>query len=49
MKLHPILFALLAYGISAVIALCVAFIVRIISLTVQRKKVTEDKGAKPEG
>jgi len=38
MELHPFLFALLAYGIAAVIAVCVAFIVKIISYTVQRKK-----------
>ena len=51
MELHPFVFALLAYGIAAVIAVCVAFIVKIISYTVQRKKgaaaeasETEDKG-----
>jgi len=40
MELHPFLFALLAYGIAAVIALCVTFIVKIISYTVQRKKAS---------
>jgi uncharacterized membrane protein len=51
MELHPFVFALLAYGIAAVIAVCVAFIVRIISYYVQRKKAApaetpeaEDKG-----
>jgi heme/copper-type cytochrome/quinol oxidase subunit 2 len=38
MELHPFLFALLAYWIAAVIAVCVTFIVKIISYTVQRKK-----------
>jgi hypothetical protein len=38
MKLNPWVFALLAYGIGAVIAVCVAFIVRVIASVVQRKK-----------
>jgi hypothetical protein len=51
MELHPLVFALLAYGLAAVIAVCVTFIVKIISYTVQRKKgaaegtpEAEDKG-----
>jgi hypothetical protein len=40
MKLHPIVFALLAYGIAAVISFCVAIIIRIIARSVQRKKTT---------
>jgi len=51
MELNPWAFAFLAYGIAAVIAVCVAFIVKIISFSVQRKKSapegtneTEDKG-----
>ena len=38
MQLPPWLFVLVAYGITAVIAACVAFIVKIIALIVQRKK-----------
>ena len=45
MELHPVVFALLAYGIAAVIAVCVAVIVRIISYTVQRKKATAEEAA----
>ena len=48
-NLHPVAFVFLAYGIAAVIAVCVAFIVKIISFTVQRKGKAapgngEDKG-----
>lgn len=44
-NLHPVAFVFLAYGIAAVIAVLVAFIVKVISLTVQRKKVaaTDEK------
>ena len=31
MELHPLLFAVIAYGIAIVIALCVAFIIKIIA------------------
>ena len=48
MELHPIVFALLAYGIAAVIAVCVAFIVKVIAFIVQRKKVSADEGDKQE-
>jgi hypothetical protein len=48
MEFHPLVFALIAYGVAAVIAACVAFIVRAIALIVQRKKGTADEGAKPE-
>jgi hypothetical protein len=51
MELHPLVFALLAYGIAAVIAVVVAFIVKVISFSVQRRKAdgagppeAEDKG-----
>jgi hypothetical protein len=47
MILSPWLFALLAYAIAAVIAACVALIVKIIALAVQRKKGAPD-GAKTE-
>lgn len=43
------LFALLAYVIAAVIAVCVAFIVKVIAIIVQRKKGAADEGAKQEG
>jgi hypothetical protein len=49
MKFHPIVFALIAYGIAVVIALCVAAIVKIIAFFVQRKREGEAEGAKPEG
>ena len=38
MELNPWAFAFLAYAIAAVIAVVVAFIVKIISISVQRKK-----------
>ena len=47
MELNPWVFVLIAYGITAVIAACVAFIVKIIAFLVQRKKVAADEGAKP--
>jgi hypothetical protein len=37
MELHPVWFVLLAYAIAAVVAALVAFIVKVISFTVQRK------------
>lgn len=37
MELHPFVFVLLTYGLAAVISVIVAFIVKIISFTVQRK------------
>lgn len=39
MKFHPIIFVLIAYGITAVIALCVTLIVKVIALAVRRKEV----------
>ena len=48
MELHPLVFVLLAYGIAAVIAVLVAFIVKIISFTVQRKQVATDEGTAAE-
>ena len=47
-QLHPVLFVLITYGVAAVIALCVAFIVRIIAFIVQRKKTAADEGAEQE-
>lgn len=37
MELHPLLFVIMTYGITAIIALCVAFIIKIIALIVRRK------------
>jgi len=48
MELHPFVFALLAYGIAAVIAVCVAVIVKIISRSVQRKKGAAEETAEAE-
>jgi hypothetical protein len=48
-ELHPVIFALITYGITAVIAVCVALVVKIISFLVQRKKATADEGAGPNG
>jgi len=48
MEFHPLVFALITYGIAAVIAVCVAFIIKIIALIVQRKKVAADEGGEPE-
>jgi hypothetical protein len=50
MELHPVAFAFLAYAIAAVIAVVVAFIVKVISFTVQRKKAAaEPPPAKDKG
>jgi cbb3-type cytochrome oxidase cytochrome c subunit len=48
MKFHPIVFALIAYGITVVIAVCVAAIVKVIAFFVQRKKESTVEGARPE-
>jgi hypothetical protein len=48
MEFHPLVFALIAYGVAAVIAACVAFIVKAIALIVQGKKGAADGGAQPE-
>ena len=48
MEFHPWIFVLITYGVAAVIAVCVAFIVKIIAAIVQRKKVTADEGSSPE-
>jgi hypothetical protein len=44
MEFHPWVFALIAYGLAAVIAMCMAFIVKIIAAIVQRKKAAADEG-----
>jgi hypothetical protein len=36
MELHPLLFALIAYGIAIIIAFCVAVIIKLIALIVRR-------------
>lgn len=48
MEFHPVVFALIAYGIAAVIAVCVAFIVKVIAFFVQRKGGDTAEAAKPE-
>jgi hypothetical protein len=48
MKFHPIVFALIAYGLTIVIAACVAAIVKIIAFFVQRKKEGTVESARPE-
>jgi hypothetical protein len=48
MEFHPWIFALIAYGVSAVIAVCMAFIVKIIAAIVQRKKVAADEGSESD-
>jgi hypothetical protein len=47
MELNPWVFVLIAYAVTAVIAACVAFIVKIIAFLVQRKKTAADGGTKP--
>jgi hypothetical protein len=49
MKFHPIVFVLLAYGITALIAVFVYFIVKIISSIVRRKESAPVKGAAAPG
>ncbi|HUT68713.1 MAG TPA: hypothetical protein VMW86_09245 [Dehalococcoidales bacterium] len=48
MELNSWLFALITYGVAAVIAVCVTFIVKAIAFFVQRKKSAADEGAGPE-
>ena len=48
MELHPIIFALLTWGIAAVIAVCVAFIIKVIAGIVHKKKEVADEGANQE-
>jgi hypothetical protein len=37
-EFHPVIFALIAYGIAAVISVCVTFIVKAIAFFVREKK-----------
>jgi len=48
MKFHPVVFVLIAYGITAVIALCVTLIVKVIAFSVRRKESAPAGGAGPE-
>jgi hypothetical protein len=48
MKFHPVVFVLIAYGITAVIALCVAFIIKVIALAARGKENAPTAGAKPQ-
>ena len=47
MELNPWVFVLIAYGVTVVIAACVALIVKIIAYLVQRKKAPANDEAKP--
>jgi hypothetical protein len=48
MKFHPVVFALIVFGITAVISLLVTFIIRLIALATRPKKSAPAAGAKPE-
>ena len=48
MELNPWVFALIAYATAAVIALCVAVIVKVIARIVQRKPGEAGEGTKTE-
>ncbi len=48
MEFHPVVFALITYGVAAIIAVCVALIVKAIAFFVQRKKSAAEEGAGPE-
>jgi len=44
MKFHPVIFALIAYGITAIIAVCVTFIVKaIVFFTRDKPPAKQDK------
>ena len=49
MEFHPWAFAFITYGVAAVIAVCVAFIVKIIAAIVQRKKAAANDAPPPDG
>ena len=49
MELHPLLFAIIAYGTAIVIALCVAVIIKIIALTVRRGEKSAAANAEKDG
>ena len=49
MELHPWLFALIAYGIAVVIALCVTVIIKVIALTVRRGEKGAAANAENDG
>lgn len=48
MEFHPIVFALITYGMAAVIATLVALIVKVIAGLVQRKKPPAEDSAAPK-
>jgi uncharacterized membrane protein len=48
MKFHPVIFVLIAYGIAAIIAVCVYCIVKVIALIVRRKESAAAPSAGPE-
>ena len=45
MKFHPLIFILIAYGITAVISVCVFFIIKAIAFFVRRKETAPAAGA----
>ena len=47
-QFHPVVFALIAYGIAAVIAVCVTFIIKAIAFIVREKKPAEAQDPKPQ-
>ena len=47
-EFHPVVFALIAYGIAAVISVCVTFIVKTIAFLVRDKKPAAAEKPKPE-
>jgi hypothetical protein len=48
MKFHPVVFVLIAYGITAVVSILVFFIIRAIAAIVRRKEATPGAGAGTE-
>ena len=47
-QFHPVVFALIAYGIAAVIAVFVTFIIKAIAFLVREKKPAEAQNSKPQ-
>ena len=48
MDFHPVIFALITYGITAVIAVFVTFIVKLIVFFTREKQSAPPENAKPE-
>jgi len=47
-QFHPVVFALIAYGVAAVIAGCGTFIIKAIASFVREKKPADTRDAKPQ-